>query len=344
MTVPYLQALIRAGSAPNACPYALARALQAYAGAQAQIYFDHQDAHSLGHTDSVGMQRLLSDANPKQDTYRITTSFFGLTGAASPLPQETVAALQTAMTEEGGEALQALIRLIHHRLLTLLHDGVQASHPASAATEHRDDAWSRRLLAWAPVGATPVTDSARLAHFWALSKPVCNDQDLASAMTAVLHRYALKAAVWVEPLTGGLCPLAAEDVWKLGACQRALGEDTVLGHVALQPAASLRLHIQPEAGPVFMAWQKVAAEVVAEMRALCGVLLPTATFADVVLRPIGQQLPPWRLGPAKAPQADGLQGLGRSTFFKDATTTAHIPWFRSAEPGLPPLWCDEELK
>lgn len=262
-------------------------------------------------------------------TLRLHSNCLGLTGVASPLPQETLAALDDALIEDGGDALATWLGILHHRLLHLMHEGVARAQPSTCASTTSADLWSSQLLARSAHAEALLPEPLRLALSAVLEKPSCTAQDVSWALSVVLRLDQLPAPVRIEPMTGGWVTLAAGTSCELGERNHSLGESLTIGRWALAPPTNIDVVI----GPVDAAWlaacagkaQGIASRIDKTLQAV----LPASIGARIWVAVAASHMAPWRLGPQPG-KASGAQtplmGLGIETFLGPAHGAAKAPW------------------
>jgi len=321
MTPQIASELTRIARAPKTDLYALARLASAYG---AQVRFAHDPALSLAATDVAALQ--VQDPGGPLESVTLTSTCLGLTGATSPLPQEALQDLEDMTGEDEGQQLRAWLELLHHRVLELLHLGVQKARPSTGATVALTDPFSQQLLGPSAYAGAVLPPQLRLALAAVLEKPSCHGRDVCWAVAVVLQGWGLKAPCRWQPLTGGMAPLPTDEGCALGQRNTALGQDCVLGDSAPCPCGRVQISL----GPVDATWlgqcvphsESVAQQLHAVLRAT----LPHAVAADVEVLVDSATLEPWRLAAVGAARPCPLDGLGVATFLGPSTRLTPVPW------------------
>lgn len=240
------------------------------------------------------------DVRQDGDVPVVTSTFFGLTGSVSPLPEHLT---EGWSQQEDAPGIHALFDRWHHRLLRLLYCSVRKYSPANAFRTGGTDAWSQRLLHWAPT-TTALPPWRRLRAWRDLARRHRGREGLQRFLSDFLSQRATPPEVCIEPMTGGLMPLCAEQHLHLGVCNARLGEDAVVGTFLDAPASAFCVRLGPVDGATYawLAQPKVAAQ-------LCGIVelfTPQGIRADVVVELAPGAHPRWALSDARLGYATWL--------------------------------------
>ncbi len=321
MTQTKQDALLRIARATGTDVYALARLLRAHG---VEVEFAHDNALTLAPTDVAGLKwPKRADA---QESAVLVSTHLGLTGATSPLPQETLAALEEAMGDDDGRDLTALLAHLHHTLLSLLHQGMALGQPSTSATAQLTDPMSVQLLTATAhaEGVLPAAD--RMAAWAALSQPSCDSQHVSWALGTVLRRHHLSTQITCRPLAGTSEPLSDAALWALADANSTLAQSCILGTCA--PALAHRVAIF--LGPVDGAWLRACQEhvdaVALGISAMLQALLPAHVGADVALVLHADALVPWQLHVSDERRHSPIRGLGVETFLGETRSPQTIFW------------------
>lgn len=205
------------------------------------------------------------------DEITVTTGFVGLAGTTSPLPGYLVEAAQRS------PSLRRLLGVLEHRLVSLLHRGLQRVNYASSLSADLDDPISRRLLSHSEHLRELVPASARIRLLQLPGARIRSARGLRRALAALLADDLAGAQIAVEEHVGArrrLCRRGSRGV---------LGVDIVVGDEIDDHSGSFRVAI----GPVprarargFVRGGPELARVFAVVRALC----PAALSFDVRVR------------------------------------------------------------
>lgn len=304
--------------------YALVRLLASHG---VHVQHAHDSTLHLAAADVCELTCAAAEPVPGSQALLVST-FLGLTGATSPLPQESLAALEEAMSADGGEQLAAWLAELHHRLLELLHEGVNRAQPGTCATTRLDDVVSRQLLEASAHAAQLLPRPLRLAARAVLSKPCCSAVDTAWAVRRVLRHHGLDCDVQCTPLTGGAAPLPPQETWMLGRGPSALGKTCVLGQYAHVPTARIAVQL----GAVGLHWIDACspqhASVASQLWGMLRAALPPQVGADVAVVLEGDALTPLQLGAADGvvSMQSPFVGLGANVFLGTPPARQAVPW------------------
>jgi type VI secretion system protein ImpH len=239
----------------------------------------------------------------------VCTSFLGLTGTTSPLPEHLT---QPWSQDEDSTVMQALFDLWHHRLLTLLFHSVNKYSPAATAHRCGTDLWSQRFLSWAPeADALPLWRRLRwLAH---TGQGIPTQRWLLSAVRDLIGAQHDVGTVEVQPMCGSWQPLDAEQYFRLGQSNARLGLSSVLGHHVDAPASAFQLRMGPLSAEAY-------AHILApplRQQLLCTLRLftPAGIEASIVLQLAPDAHPSW---PKQAAR------LGRNTWVGSIRTATAV--------------------
>ncbi len=180
---------------------------------------------------------------------RITTSFFGLSGAAGALPLS----MREEIAQEGDDepVRRDLVDLFHHRALSLLHRSVMRARPAATMRSDGRDAWSERLLGLGGATASALGAGDRLRILPLLATRRRSARGLEAALQILLRaRVGTTLAVRVEELVGARTPMAPPQRVRLGSANHALGRETALGGSVADPAGRVRVQVGPVSADV----------------------------------------------------------------------------------------------
>ncbi len=180
----------------------------------------------------------------------LTTTFLGLTGAASPLPLYIPAEVAQ---DNAGENLQArFLDVFHHRLLSLFYRLVMHYECAREFTSDADDPWSRRMLTLASPAYLDRARPSRIPRHKLLKLvPLLTQR----ARTARGLELALEeildlpgSHVHVRHFVGGFVALDPDERMRLGRETAVLGRRAVLGSHLYARASRFAIEIGPVSG------------------------------------------------------------------------------------------------
>lgn len=207
----------------------------------------------LGHSPKLGFLRAELESVALERgadglRARLVGDFFGLTGAATPLPLHL--AEEADRDDEHGEVVRGVLGIFHHRLLSLLYRGVrQLDYPGGFREDGRDP-WTLRVLALLGVGDRPgalsVAQLLRLAPV--LASGVRSPQMLEAALRIALDDCLGQATVRCEPFTGEWMPIDPAEWSRLGEDTAGLGVTSVLGTSVMHRSGAARVVVGPLSG------------------------------------------------------------------------------------------------
>jgi type VI secretion system protein ImpH len=284
-----------------------------------RIRFRHDPALSFSTGDVVRVREVAPGPTQSEEgegararTFEVTTTFLGLTGGVSPLPNYL--AEEVAQQDPDDPRLRDFLDLFHHRLISFVYRA-RAKYDAPASwRSDLTDAWSPRLFAllgidaWEPaVPGPPRWQLLRLA-------PLLADREVTSHTLEVAIREALGpdlggARVAVEPFVGGWVDIAPEDRNRLGRSPSRIGVDLVLGRRVVDVAGRFRVVIGPlsaESYPLF-----VGGEPVRRAEAMIAGLVAEPIEHEIVLWLSEDAAPPVRLGRSRLGKDSWLGGQRR---------------------------------
>lgn len=226
---------------------------------------------------------------------RLVADFFGLTGAATPLPLHL--AEEADRDDDHGEVVRGVLGIFHHRLLSLLYRGVRQLDYPGGFREDGKDPWTLRVLALLGVSerarALSVAQLLRLAPV--LASGVRSPQMLEAALRIALDDSLGQASVRCEPFTGEWMPIDPAEWSRLGSQTSGIGGTAVLGTSVMHRSGAARVVIGPLSGdnykeftPGGRAYER-AAEVL-------DTFLDEPLHLDMVLEIQDMTYPPARLG------------------------------------------------
>jgi len=248
---------------------------------------------------------------------RLTQSFLGLFGTASPLGSYLTERL---LHQDDQHLARGFLDLIHHRLVSLIVRGHSKYHPASGGAEGR-----RFLERMLQITGLEADDHAlagkRLMAFAGL---IGRTGVAAETMASIVSAWVGGAQTHAEPCLARWTELPAEAQTYLGRGGR-LGRDTIAGRSIRNRTTAFGLTI----GPLPLA--DFAALVPGgprhhELRALIERLNPEQLDCVVTLRVAGADLPPSRMQPGgnlKLGHGARCGGRPRDAYDVQITIMAH---------------------
>lgn len=181
--------------------------------------------------------------------YEITTTFLGLTGATSPLPEYLV---EDVLSEQRS-AERDFLDLFHHRLLSLLYRLVMKYDVAADFQTDGGDAWSRRIVALGgtdayaenSAGASPLPTLLLLRLAPVLAVGPRNARSLRLVLEEVLRSEIGEASCAIDEFVGAWVALESDERMRLGQVNHRLGQGSLLGRRIFDASAKFRVRIGP---------------------------------------------------------------------------------------------------
>ncbi len=308
--------------------------------ASEQVRFRHDPALSFTPGDVSRVEERMLPPDPMDFTSRsrrrweIVTTFLGLTGTVSPLPQYVSEEIVQQPPDE--QANRDFLDLFHHRALSLLARGLLELDPSATYLCDQGDPWSTRLLALlgvdpatrlGPSGEPPAVppgvgeEAARWLMLRAaplLAERAPTAAGLEAILRDALHDELEGAPLAIEQFVGVRVPIAEPDRTRLGVQANTLGRDAVLGHTVLDRTGTVGVVVGPvgRAGYLRFAVERTASRKLRATLELAG-RGELSCLVELLLEP--EAAPPLRLA-----AADGSR-LGRDAWLGGQKRAARVP-------------------
>jgi type VI secretion system protein ImpH len=250
---------------------------------------------------------------PRQG-FVVTTTFLGLTGGVSPLPNYLLE--EVAQEDPDAARVRDFLDVFHHRLLALLSVALRGHDVAGGALAGPAGvAWAERIGALAGLmagevqglGAVPPWRLLRLAPL--LAEPCITGEGLAAALEDVLEDELGPARVTVTPFAGGWMDLPEDQIARLGQEGCRLGRALPLGRRVWDPAGGFKVNVGPLGADQY---QRLAStDLVARVSGLVRALAGDAIDHEVVLLLEGGAAPGLALGRSRLGRDAWLGGQRR---------------------------------
>lgn len=257
--------------------------------------------------------------------FTIVSSFLGLTGTVSPLPQVLGDAL---LQPDAPKALSHCFASMHNRLMQLLVTRYMQTHPAMAQRANYEDVWSQRLLAWTP-RVDGLSDRLRWRYIQPLMRATSSAADLCNVLQDALAQRGICADFAVISMTGDFVRLDADQSCALGQSQNTLGHSSVMGSFGWAPQSAFALDIHPIM-PDDCRRIIDEPEVQAQLGALIGALCPLQTRCDLYL-----WVQPRTTSTARL---DGSTALGQIAWLGVPQTRVRLPFHQAGGAAAPKTW------
>lgn len=183
---------------------------------------------SFPSSDVVKVETARGDAG-RPDRYRVTVSFLGLYGSASPLPPFYTEDLIDDEAQDG--TVRAFLDIFHHRILSLFYRGWLKYRYHALFEPGGRDAFSGNLRSLIGLGTAGLADGLRLPVLRLLRYAGLFTQQVRSAcgLEGLLEDYFGGPAVRVRPCAKRWMQLRDDDRNELGRRNVRLGRDLVVG-------------------------------------------------------------------------------------------------------------------
>jgi len=230
-----------------------ARVGEAGPAEQEPIRFHHDPALVFSNADvtSVAGEDLaaLDTAERTGRRYHVTTTFLGLSGGVSPLPDHFSDEL--AVEDSDAPVRSRFFDIFHHRVLSLLYRGQSKYDYPSEYEPGGGDRWSRRLLALLGIDAfasdATTVEVGRLLRLAPLLSARGRGPHVLRAAVEddLLADLGPQAAVAIRELLGGWIELEPGDRPRLGSPTMCLGRNAVIGGRIFDLTAKFRVVLGP---------------------------------------------------------------------------------------------------
>jgi type VI secretion system protein ImpH len=291
-----------------------------------RIRFRHDPSLTFSTADVREVRAVEAAGGPGGDApawYEVTTTFLGLTGGVTPLPQ--FMAEEVAQEDPDAPRVRDFLDLFHHRLLSLLFRGLVKYDLSASRRADEEDGWTARLLALvgvdvAPGETRPPLPAWRLLRLAPLlAEPALTASALAAAVADALEGELGEVPVTVEPFAGSWVSIADDEVTRLGRQACRLGQDLLVGQRVLDPAGRFRVVIGPLDGEQYRRF--VAGEALRRAEELVQALVTEPLDHEIVVSLAEDAAPALRLGASR---------LGRNTWLGSQRRAATIPAGKAA--------------
>ncbi|NPC71207.1 type VI secretion system baseplate subunit TssG [Corallococcus sp. AB004] len=212
-------------------------------------------AFSAGDVSQLRIHSQAGEHGGPAHVVEVVTTFLGLTGAVSPLPDYIV----EEIAQEDPDALsrRAFLDLFHHRLLSLLYRALARYSLEAETSRGASDAWSQRVLALAGVDVYERPYSGLLAPEQLLrlvpllASRARTGRSLELALTDVLSPVLGEATVTLQQFAGRWVDLEADNRMRLGRANTHLGRSMLLGARLFDRSGRFDIVISPLDGDVY---------------------------------------------------------------------------------------------
>jgi len=284
------------------------------------IRFRHDPSLTFSSSDVTSVREIQLEAGldgAPRTGYEVTTTFLGLTGGVSPLPQ--FMAEEVAQEDSDAPRMRDFLDLFHHRLLSLFYRGLLKYDLAGSRRADESDLWVARLLAILGVDVAPGETRPPIAA-WRLLRlapllvePTITAAGLGAAIADALAEEMGDAQVQVEPFAGAWVRISDDEVTRLGQQAGCLGRDCLLGQRVLDPAGRFRVLIGPLSGEQYRKF--VSGDAIRRAEELVQALVSEPLEHEIVLWLAEDAAPALRLGASR---------LGRNTWLGSQARPATI--------------------
>lgn len=217
------------------------------------IRFRHDPSLTFSLSDISSIQRRTLPPDPTDFTDKpreqieITTTFLGLVGAVSPLPEYFSEEVLQRMADDPRE--RDFLDIFHHRLISLFYRAWAKFDYPSTYKADLSDIWSRRLLSLLGFDPQEKPDGPRLPAWRVLRvAPLLAERHFtANALElALADGLALEdEQVAIEQFVGAWVPVALQQRTKLGQANSGLGQDFLLGSKIFDRTTQINVVLGP---------------------------------------------------------------------------------------------------
>jgi len=188
-----------------------------------------------------------TDDSPTPPARRLTSTFLGLYGAHSPLPNFYSELVLQRIADDDNHALRAFLDIFNHRLLSLLYRGLLKYRGHLLFERHARDECSWRLFALSgfdqsearPQAGVPAPMLLRFAGLWSQSPRS------ASAVGAILRTLLHPLPVRIAQCVPRWVYLRDDQRTRLGAHACRLGDDCTIGARVPDCTGKFRIQVGP---------------------------------------------------------------------------------------------------
>lgn len=216
---------------------------EAGAAADDRLRFRHSPSMGFSAADVARLVWQGAAENPER--VEVTTTFLGLTGAATPLP--LYIAEEVAQEDEADPVKRDFLDIFHHRLIGLLYRGVARYRIPDQAHANLDDRWSERLLGLAGASADDSARASRLPRRLQLrlaslvASGARSKTVVEAAVRAALEDDLPGVVLELRQFLGVWCPIPEGERMRLGEANNALGHSSLLGGAVFDAAGKVQL-------------------------------------------------------------------------------------------------------
>lgn len=220
------------------------------------IRFRHDPSLAFSASDVSGVEvrkRNVADVvegATSETYYEVTTTFLGLTGTVSPLPQYFA---EDIIHEDADHPAQRqFLDMFHHRVLSLFYRAHTKYSFVTDYTSDSRDPWSRRALCLAgfdgfgdrlAITNLPIARLLRLAPL--MARKARTADGLVAVVSDVLSTVLGDAPVTVEQFVGRWVTIEERQLLRLGVANTTLGEDATIGRKVFDRGGKFRLSLGP---------------------------------------------------------------------------------------------------
>jgi len=229
--------------------------------AEEGIRFEHDPTLQFSTADVRRLEKRTlhgPDERPYEH-FLLTTTFLGLTGGISPLPDYIADEVATEDTD--APLRRRFLDIFHHRLVSLLFRGVvKYRYPSEFALGGRDP-WSRRVLCLTGLDAfaDPPPDQAHWEQ-WLRLAPLLSaarrgPRTLRLALEDEIGYDIGDASISIEEFVGDWVEIDDRQLFRLGVSNNLLGKDAIVGRRIYDRSAKFRVAVGPVSYQVFRRFQ-----------------------------------------------------------------------------------------
>lgn len=165
----------------------------------------------------------------ERNQFLIETTFFGLYGVTSPLPNfynEDISRLSSL----GYENVRRFLDIFNHAAFPLLLKAVTRFKSSTGLQEHLDPRQRSRKASWIGVASPALMKRySEWPRLLEVATVLSSPHPTASGLATMLQGIVNSGKVTVHPCAVAKTPIPAQNRWRLGSQASTLGEDAVVG-------------------------------------------------------------------------------------------------------------------
>ncbi len=258
----------------------------------------------------------LEEIKPQQfsDKIQITTTFFGLYGADTPLPYAYAEHIAQISSEHYGRRVRAYLDIFHHRLLSMLYRSWEKYRP-DATSEGRLDPLFARAISFIGYNRELGLGGDALPRLSEVRLKVLRHRS-ASGLKFLLQKR-LGYGVDIDQLVARTVQVPEDQLSRLGEANCELGSSLVAGR-RIRDCNKIRIKVEAEDFSMFSKLLPGKPDF-SNIQEVMATYLHDETDHDVEVRLAAEKIPAWELG-------SGSLALGESMWLGKPREDAMVRW------------------